>query len=262
MEHQLEEVFTWLEAGDAADYQAGVLLLQKHSRNRGLVGLLLKKESAANREKLVYELVKIGCGGRVEEVSEVLNHFAQAVRGFGDAAQVAVQQAAAAVAVVNALVEQPEPDQVLDELRPQLDDLTQLMSRVYNQRCQLSNSLATLDPADGPRVVGEILALEQQYNALAQKRRNLAAGEQPAAPAEPAAAETPAPDAEESVAPGLDRAELVLKRNALRSNLSKAKKKAEESKTEEKRSEYTQKAAKLEVEISAIEMQLASLASI
>lgn len=245
MEQQLEEVISWLEAGEAADYQAGVLVLQKHSRNRGLVTLLLKKESAANREKLIYELCKYACGGRLEDVSEVVNHFAQAVQGA-----VAMVQQVADVLTGQDFPQQPEPDQVPDELRPQLDELTQLMSRVYNQRCQLSNSLAELSENDGLCVVAEILSLEQQYNAFAQKRRNLVAGE-------PTAPEQSAPTAE-TLTPGvdIDRAELMKKRNGLRSNLSKARKSAEAAKTEEKRSEYAQKAAKLEIEISVIEMQL------
>lgn len=37
MEHTLEKVVSWLEAGEAADYRTGVLLLQEHCRNRGLV---------------------------------------------------------------------------------------------------------------------------------------------------------------------------------------------------------------------------------
>lgn len=249
MEQQLEEVISWLEAGDAADYQAGVLLLQQHSRNRGLVGNLLKKESTANREKLVYELVKIGCGGRMDDVNEVLNHFAQAVQRVAD------------VLTVQEFPEQPAPEQVPEAVRPQMDELTQLMSRLHNQRCQLSNSLADLDPADGPRVVREILSLQDQYNALAQKRRNLAA--QPAAPEAAPAPEQPAPTAEqptpaaEPAAPAVDKSELVQRRNTLRSNISKAKKKAAEAKTEEKRSEYSQKVGKLEVELQQVEMQLA-----
>lgn len=246
MEHQLEEVYSWLEAGEAAEYQAGVLLLQKHSGNRGLVNNLLKKESANNREKLHYELVKVGCGGRLDDVSEVLNHFAQAVQGA----------VAAAEPVADALPAQdfaahPEPEQVPEAPRPQVDALTQLMSKVYNQRCQLSNSLADLAEADGPRVVGEILSLENQYNALAEKRRRALAGE---APAEQP---TPAPETEAPVTPAPDRAELVQQRGNLRSNISKAKKSAAEAKTEEKRSEYSQKAGKLEVELSVVEMQLA-----
>lgn len=258
MQHELEEVFAWLEAGEAADYQAGVLVLQKHCKNRSMVNGLLRKESPTNREKLVYELVKVGCGGRMQDVHEVLNHFVQAVQG-------AVQQVAGVLVEAHrpesgqSFPEQPEPEHVPEQLRPEMDELTQLMNRVYQQRCQLSNSLATLDEAEGPRVVGEILALEQQYNALAQKRRNMVAGEpaapeQPAPAAAPSAPEAPAPDAE--TAPGIDRAELVKQRNTLRSNISKAKKKAETSQTEEKKSEYSQKVAKLQVELDLIDMQL------
>lgn len=76
MQHELEEVFSWPEAGEAVDYRAGVLLLQDHCCNRGLVNNLLKKESKANRDKLTYELVKVSCGGRMQGVSEVLNYFA------------------------------------------------------------------------------------------------------------------------------------------------------------------------------------------
>ena len=252
MQHELEDVFAWLEDGDAADYQAGVLVLQKHCKNRSLVNGLLKKESAANREKLFYELVKVGCGGRMEDVSEVLNHFAQAVQGA-----VAVVQQVADVLTGQDFPEQPEPEHLPEQLRSQADDLTQLMSKVYNQRCQLSNSLATLDPAEGPRVVGEILKLEQQYNALAQKRRNLANGEQPAPTAEPTAPEQPASGAEPPAALPIDRAALVQQRGNLRSNISKAKKSAEAAKTEDKRSFYAQKAGQLEVELAQVEMQLA-----
>jgi len=237
MEHKLEEVFTWLEAGAAADYQAGVLVLQKHTGNRSLVNLLLKKESVGNREKLVYELIKIGCGGRTEDVNEVVNHFAQAVQG-------AVPQPAAQV--VEALgpqlePEQPAPAHMPDELRPQVDDLTQLMSKVYTQRVQLSNSLYDLSEAETFPVVAQILALEAQYNALAKKRGNVLVGEpaaleQPTAPAEQSAPEAAAPGATESAAPGIDRAELLKQRQNLMSNRSKARKSAETAKTEAKRS--------------------------
>ena len=259
MEHELEEIFAWLEAGEAADYQAGVLVLQKHSGNRSLVNLLLKKESAGNREKLVYELVKIGCGGRLEDVSEVLNHFAQAVQG-------AVQQVASVVVeaqrpeAVQDFPEQPAPAHVPAELQAQADDLTQLMTKLYTQRVQLSNSLYDLTEENAGPVVAQILLLEAQYNALAQKRNNLAAGEpsapeQPAAPAEQPAPEAAAPGAE-SVAPAIDRAELMKKRQSLMSNRSKARKNAETAKTEAKRSEYAQKAAKLDVELQQLELQL------
>jgi len=285
MGQELEGVFSWLEAGEAADYREGVLLLQEHSGNRSLVNNLLKKESQGNREKLRYELVKVGCGGRMEDVSEVLNHFAQAVQG----AVPAVQQVADVLLeahrppLVAPFPEQPFPEQVPEAVRGQVDELTQLMARLYNERCQLSNRLADGGPSE-PELVGKILSLQNQYNALAEKRRLVTEGGQaPAAVADqlgiapeqaPAftqavaqAAEAlagevaPAPEqatlesiAVESV---IDRAELVKQRNTMRSNLSKAKKKATEAKTEAKRSEYEQKAAKLEVELGILTMQLA-----
>jgi hypothetical protein len=171
MQEDLEAVIAWLEAGEEADYQTGVLVLQKHCKNRSLVNGLLKKESAGNREKLQYELVKVGCGGRMEDVSEVLTHFAQAVQGAAP-----MVHPVADVLTIQDSPERPELEQLPEKQRWQYDALTQLMSQAYNQRCQLSNSLAELDPAEGPRVVKEILALEQQYNALAEKRRNLEAG--------------------------------------------------------------------------------------
>jgi hypothetical protein len=265
MQHELEEVFAWLEARADADYQAGVLVLQKHCKNRSMVNGLLRKESPTNREKLVYELVKVGCQGRMQDVSEVLNHFAQAVQGA-----VPMVQQVADVLTGQEFPEQPEPEQVPEHVRSAMDALTELMNRVYQERCQLSNSLATLDPADGPQVVKQILSLEQQYNALAQKRRNMVAGQLGIAQdqaeafgqavdqaAVALANEATAPEATESAAPGIDRAELVKQRGNLRSNLSKARKSAETAKTEEKRSEYAQKAGKLQVELNLVEMQLA-----
>jgi hypothetical protein len=259
MQEDLEAVFAWLEAGEEADYQTGVLVLQKHCKNRSLVNGLLKKQSAANREKLRYELIKVGCGGRMDDVSEVLTHFAHAVQG----AAPMVQPVADVLPIQDSPV-RPELEQIPENQRWQYDILTQLMSQAYNQRCQLSNSLPTLDPAEGPRVVGEILKLEQQYNDLAEKRRKLEAGEsiapeQLAPTTEPNASEQPAPDAECAAAatPGIDRAELVKQRGNLRSNISKAKKSAETAKTEDKRSFYGQKAGQLQVELDQVEMQLA-----
>ena len=273
MQHELEEIISWLEAGEAADYRAGVLLLQEHSGNRSLVNNLLKKESVNNREKLTYELVKIGCGGRMEDVSEVLNHFAQAVQG----AVPAVQQVAD-VLTAQDFPEQPDPEHVPEAVASQVDALTQLMARLHNQRCQLSNSLAELDPAEGPRVVGEILSLQNQYNALAEKRRRVVDGAQLAPAADVAGQVGIAPDqaaaftqavdqAAEALAgeaapgaeaaPRLDRAALIQQHNSLRSRISKSRKASTEAKTEEKRSEHAQKVGKLEAELGVIDLQLA-----
>jgi hypothetical protein len=278
MEHKLDEVINWLSAGDMAEYRAGVLLLQQHSGNRSLVNNLLKKESDNNRQKLHYELVKLVCDGRMEDVAEVLNHFAQAVQG----AVSPVQQVADVLLeahrppLVEPFPEQPAPDQVPEAVRAEVDELTQLLAKVYNERCQLSNRLADGGPSE-PELVGQILSLQNQYNALAEKRRRVTEpGQAPAAVASqlgaapsavPAftqavdqAAEALAGEAApgpEQATPTPDRAELVKQRNTMRSNVSKARKKALEAKTEEKRSEYEQKAGKLEVELGILNMQLA-----
>jgi hypothetical protein len=247
MEKELEAVLAWLEADAAADYQAGVLLLQKHTGNRSLVNILLKKESATNRQKLQYELVKLVCGGRMQEVGETLSHFAQAVQGATDAL-------GSLVTTVLPVSEEQAPTpleyaELPESVRSQVDELTQLMSQAFNQRVKLSNTLADIEEADGPRVVSEILGLEKQYNELFEKRRRLRAGE--------LLEEQATPGAEQLTAPVLDRADLVKQRNTLRSNISKAKKKAAEAQSDAKRSEYEQKAGYLAVELGLVEMQLA-----
>jgi len=252
MEHPLEKIIAWLEAGPAADYRAGVLLLQEHGGNRSLVNLLLRKESEAHRQKLVYELVKIGCEGRLGDVAEVLNHFAQDVQGAIPSATISEGPAPMQgfASKLTDLAEQPAPDAVPEAVHAEVDALTQLMQGLYNQRCQLSNSLADLDPADGPRVVGEILALQNQYNALAEKRRRLVAGE-------PLAAEQPVAEAATETAPVADRGELLQQRANLRSNLSKAKGKLTKATSEAKKAELEQKIAQMGVELAQLDMQLA-----
>ncbi|MBF9239466.1 hypothetical protein I2I05_18885 [Hymenobacter sp. BT683] len=244
----LEKVIAWLEAGDAADYRAGVLLLQELTGHRSLVNTLLKKESAGHREKLTYELCKVGCEGRLADVGEVMNHFAQAVQG----ATAPSVNLVTSVTMPALLVEvEPAPQAVPEAVQGQVDELTQLMQRVYNQRCQLSNSLADLPEADGPRVVGEILSLQNQYNALSEKRRRLVAGEptqvEPTAPVAPAAGEA---------APVVDRAELLQKRGNLRSQVSKAKKAAAKTPDDQLKAE---KVAKLQVELDTLELQIKQL---
>lgn len=244
LEQALEPIVLWLEAGAAADYRAGVLLLQDRSGLRGLVNNLLKKDSPGNREKLTYELLKVLTGGRVGEIEEVASHFAQAVHTAVPTPVVEVPSVPVAPQVV-------VPTELTPTGHSQLEQVTQQLSKLYNQRCQLSNSLADLDPAEGPRVVGEIIATEKQYNALAETKRRLEAGEvlpeeAPAEQADPAAPTAP-----------VDRAALLQQRANLRSNISKSKGKAVNSKTAEKRSEHAQKAAQWEVELQVLETQLA-----
>jgi hypothetical protein len=237
MGNNREEVIAWLEAGAAAAYRAGVLLLQDHGSNRSLVNTLLKKESAAHRDKLRYELVKIGCNGRLEDVSEVMSHFSQGatVPVLEPVLTISEPETAAA----------PEPLSL--DAQAAVATLTQRMQQVHNQRCQLSNTLAGLPEADGPRVVAEILALQEQYNELAGQRQRLQAGG--AVPAEPA---TPA----KTGAPVVDRAALLQQRGNLRSQVSKARKVTEAKPDDQLKVE---KLAKLLAELEELELQIKHL---
>ena len=250
MENPLEEIINWLEAGDAADYLAGVALLERYSNTRSLLNQLRRKDSANNREKLRYELIKVTCGGNLEHTNEVLNQLAEAVKGAVEELPSLTTQLLDAHQA-RLLPEQPVPDVVPEAVRADVDALTQLMQKLYNMRCQQSNSLADLDPAQAQTAVAEILNLQNQYNALAEKRRRLVAGEASA----PAAVEQPAPEA--APAPVIDRGELLQQRANLRSNLSKARKKLEAATSAAKKSELEQKMGQLTVELAGIDMQLA-----
>jgi hypothetical protein len=160
LQEALEPIVLWLEAGAAADYRAGVLLLQDSNNNRSLVNGLLKKDSLANREKLTYELLKVLTGGRVGDIAEVASHFAQAVQTAVPTPVVEVPSAPVAPQVVVS-AELPEAG------RMQLEQVIQQQSKLHNQRCQLSNSLAELDPADGP---GEAVQRPGRYQAPPRSR--------------------------------------------------------------------------------------------
>lgn len=254
MENPLEEIINWLDAGDAADYKAGVALLERHCKTRSLLNLLQRKDSPNNREKVRYELIKATCGGNLEHTAEVLNQLAEVVK-----ADVLVSEPDLTTQLRDAhrnrfFPQQPAPDVVPEAAQADMDDITQLMAQVYNQRCQLSNTLADLAEADGPRVVGEILSLQNQYNALAEKRRRLVAGE-PVATEQPTAPEPAAVDVSTD-APVVDRGELLQQRANLRSNLSKTRKKMEKATSAAKKSELEQKVGVLSVELANLDMQL------
>lgn len=248
MQNPLEEIIDWLEAGNAADYKAGVALLEHSCKSRSLLNQLQRKDSFNNREKLRYELIKATCGGNLEHTAEVINQLAEVVK-VEQLPDLATQLLDAHRARV--FPQQPVPDVVPQAVQTDVDELMQLMARVYNSRCQLSNTLADIEEADCPRVVGEILSLQNQYNALAEKRRRLVAGEP--VPAEQPAAPEPAAD----VAPAVDRGELLQQRSNLRSNLSKTRKKLDAATSATKKSELEQKVGVLTVELATLDMQLA-----
>jgi hypothetical protein len=248
---EVQAIVDWLQAGDAADYNAGLQLLDQHSKSRTLVNMLRKKDSPNNREKLRYELIKAGCAQNMEEVAHVVKVFGQVT-----------EQVAGAVAQVGLTLgqgvdialgpEEPAPVEVPEAVRAEVDDITLLMQKLHNERCQMSNQLADVAEAEAPQLVARILSHQNQYNALAEKRRVLAAGP---APAE-GAAEQPAPEQTAAAPSGPDRAELISRRGNLRSQVSKAKKAAEAKPDDQLKAE---KLAKLQVELTDLELQIKRL---
>lgn len=237
MDNELEPVLAWLEAGDAGDYDAGLLLLGQHGRNRHLVQQLGRRESVLNREKLRYELIKVSCEGRMDDVNEAVSHFAAAVQG---AVPAIAAFAAAAVAIEP---EQPAPAVVPAERQAEVNELTVLMSQLYNQKAKLSNTLGDVSEAEAPGVVAQVLDLQKQYNALAEKRKLTAAGQPTAAPAD----EVPADEPKATVV------ELMTQRTNLRSRVSKAKAAADKAPNDVLKAE---KLAKLQVELNALDLTI------
>lgn len=226
----MEAIRDYLRSEDP-DYDTGVRLLGTHSKNRNLVQQLGRKESPNTWAKLRYELAKAA--------------------GDPTLATLPIPLPAAATPPVE---EETEPEgadlgelarQLTPEALAEVEALTVTMQEVYQRKVAASNSLGDVGSrADRKRTVDEIQSLEDQYNALAETKRRVIERGTP----------TPPVAAPEEVVPTL--ADLLKKRNNLRSNLSKARTKAEESKTEDKKSEYAQKAGQLAVELDQVELTI------
>jgi hypothetical protein len=249
----MEGIIQWLEAGPAADYQTGVRLLEQHTKNRSLINHLARKDSPANREKLTYELLKAGLDGDLAAVAE-------ATKLLGVQAQQAAGAAEAIAQAVAGAVSLPEPEQapeaahVPEAVREKVEDITQLMTKVWNERCQLSNQLDAASDEQGKQLVADILKRQQEYNALAERRRQLLAGEATGQPAPGTPA--PEPEATAPVVPALPAVDVVKLGDELRnvrSNLSKAKGKLAKKPDDVVLQE---KVTKLTIEKEQLELQL------
>lgn len=235
----MEEEIKHYLASEDPDYQDGLRLLGKYNRNRNLAQQLGRKESPAHIAKLRYELYKLA--GDTTLATLPLPLQAGATPEVATPTDAAPEQE-----------EAPGPDlaELMSVLTPEalaeVEDLTRLMSTVYSQKVAASNSLGDCTSrADRQRVVDDIQLRENEYNALAEKKR-LVIERGTATPPE---AEKPQPTL----------AELLKDRSNLRSNLSKATKKSKESRTPEKRAEYEQKAGKLAVELEELELTIKKL---
>lgn len=229
----MENIREYLQ-GENPDYQAGVDLLRKHHKNRNLVNTLQRKETAGNVAKLRYELAKLA----------------------GDPAPATLPLPLVVEPAPAATPEAPSEPGLAElavalapEALAQVEELTRQLAETHNQKAALSNQLGDCESrAERYHVVQEIEQKQTQYNELAaQKQAIVTTGALPAAPQE--------------LSPEAHATELVKRRNNLRSNLSKARKSAEAAKTEAKRSEYEQKAGKLEVELTEVELRLKALAA-
>ncbi len=179
----------WLDS-ETQDYEEGLTLLRKYSRNRTLVNILSRKENTANREKLAYELGKVEVPATDQDQDEPT--------APNPSSPVPVNPAT------------PSPAEPLDLLIAE-------MQRLYTERCHLSNTLADILSDDvRAQVAGDILKLQEDYNALAEKKTYFEAhGHFPEAVEKSAGAQTP--DASN------DKAELIGSLSNLRSQRSKAK---------------------------------------
>lgn len=222
----------WLES-ETKDFDEGLKLLSRYSKNRSLIASLNRRENAQNRKKLEYELNKFEHLAEEEEETIIPNNSQtppQDDKEPENPQKITVEINTGTPAPMAAVVSP-------------LDELVAEMQRLYTSRCQLSNCLAELeDDKARAEVVAQVLAHQDAYNALAIKKAYFDEhGKFPEAPVELTAGVT----AENTN----DRAELIILLGNLRSQRSKAKKAVE---TDPENVEKQEKLAKISVEAQAV----------
>lgn len=199
-----------------------------------LVNTLSRSESLAHKFKLEHELKKVLKDLPKEEFKTV---------AIATPATPAPNKAEDTGGVVVQLKPRPEP--VAPGTNAEYDSLISERSRLYSERCKLSNTLADAENDEvRSEIVDKIEAIEKSRKAIGQKLKHFE--EHGTFPVEQLKPQEPELNE-------LDRADLLKKRNNLRSQVSKARKAVEKKPGDVTKQE---KLAKLEVELNTVELQL------
>jgi hypothetical protein len=138
------------------DYFEGVQLFGKYSKNKALLGTFTRKENAYNKEKLEYELGKIG-EVAVEQV----------------ATKTEPAKVETPVIPLNAVEPAKEPEQLSQEQADKLVEYDIRLKNLYVERCRLSNELAETPDEQLKAKADEVLAKLAEYNAVFLERKAL-----------------------------------------------------------------------------------------
>ena len=221
----MNKIKQWLES-EEKDFEEGIALLRKYSRNRALVNNLSRKQNAANLAKLEYEI------GKLEVTEEEPGD--ETIQNVSDAAPAQV------IANESGSTLDEEPGAPVDPLA----ELTAEMQKLFTERCQLSNSLADcVSDGERRRAASEILAKQEAYNQLAIKKSFF---EEHGKFPETAPAANPGEATQ-------DKAELIGLRDNLRSQRSKARAALAKSPDDVTKQE---KLAKIEIELQSVEAKI------
>jgi hypothetical protein len=145
------------------DYFAGVQLFGKYTKNKALLGLFTRKENAYSKEKLEYELGKIG----EVAVEQVVNK--------NEPSKVETP-----VIPLNPTPPNQDPEQLTQDQEDKLVEYDIRLKNLYVERCKLSNELAAAASLTPPppqeelkAKVDEIIAKLAEYNSVFLERKAL-----------------------------------------------------------------------------------------
>jgi hypothetical protein len=278
----MEQIAAWLES-EEKDYATGVQLLLQHGKNRVLANTLARKESSYFRDKLEYELKKtldasgwqpavatVSLEQLQQQLKEVLIKGIQLHQSLPEGeTNDELNDLTLKVDELMEKIREIEPDftpfefihsftdktgnePALDAGLPEqaqpvqtvavIDAIILRQSDIYTERALLSNTLADIATDEERKVVvDKIEALTEEYNKLAEKKARIEAGTEPAETAN-----------DQPLKP-MDKGQLLLTRNNLRSQLSKAQKALDNAPDN---AEKQEKVAKLKLQLQDLEIQI------